>query len=380
MQEGVPFAPRMDIWYYSNSYKGILPEKFKGLSLKQIVKNLDLTYNKILPDFSDNYNIISLQNRLLGIFSSRDIPYDVALDPSFKTIVNNDNGLIRVKYELPESNLSGSFLMDETLKKQGSTLPPIKEHLIKSEDDYSKVMDIFASVKVIPKPENYRMSLEAVGDEGFPPVYGYLAASPMHAVLRDLMDPSFFYIEYKLNLKKLLALCKVLESFLLSILKTVTECAKKPIVVWGGNYDSMLTFPPFFREHILPFLNNVCEIIHEKGGLVISHCDGENNQLLELYRQSGIDILQAVSTAPMVKNTYREIRDSLRPEQVICGGIPSTILFKSSFSDTQFKNFLAEFKKSYRRGEPLILEVSDNVLPDAEIDRLETIREFARSL
>ena len=124
----------------------------------------------------------------------------------------------------------------------------------------------------------------------------------------------------------------------------------------------------------------MCEIIHEKGGLVISHCDGENNQLLELYRQSGIDILQAVSTAPMVKNTYREIRDSLRPEQVISGGIPSTLLFKSSFSDIQFKSFLAEFKKSYRRGEPLILEVSDNVLPDAEIDRLEIIREFARSL
>ncbi len=200
------------------------------------------------------------------------------------------------------------------------------------------------------------------------------------AILRDLMDPSFFYMEYKLNLKKLLALCNVLEKFLLDIAEAVLQCAERPIVVWGGNYDSMLTFPPFFREHILPFRNQVCEIIHGKGGLIISHCDGENNQLLELYRQSGIDILHAVSTAPMVKNTYRETRDSLRPEQVICGGIPSTILFKSSFSDIQFKNFLTEFKKNYRRGEPLILEVSDNVLPDADIDRLEIIREFARTL
>lgn len=191
MQEGVPFAPRMDIWYYSNSYKGTLPERFKELSLKQIIKNLDITYNKILPDFSDNYNINSLQNRLLGIFSSKDIPYEAILDTSFKTIVKNDNGLIQVKYELPNGNLTGSFLMDETLKKQGSTLPPVKEHLLKSEDDYNKIIDIFASIKVLSKPENYRMSLEAVGNEGFPPIYGYLAASPMHGYSKRFNGPFF---------------------------------------------------------------------------------------------------------------------------------------------------------------------------------------------
>ncbi len=241
-------------------------------------------------------------------------------------------------------------------------------------------MDIFDSIDIVSKPENYRILTETIGDAGFPPVYGYLAASPMHAILRDLMDPSLFYMEYKLNLKKLLELCRMLEKFLLKIVEAAVQCTTKPVVVWGANYDSMLTFPPFFKEHILPFLNQACEIIHGKGGLVISHCDGENNQLLELYRQSGIDILQAVSTAPMVKNTYREIRDSLRPEQVISGGIPSTILLKSTFPDRQFMAFLEEFKKNYRKGEPLILEVSDNFLPEADIDRLEIIREFARTL
>ncbi|MFH1905735.1 MAG: hypothetical protein ABIK53_09490 [bacterium] len=381
MEYGIPWVPRMDIWYYGNLYRDTLPKEFKELSLEQIIEKLGFTYNKILPDFADNYALNSVKDRLLGVFASKDIPYEIMLDSSIKREINTDNDLIQVTYQTSKKdNLTGSFRMGEELKKQGSTLPPIKEHLIRSDEDYSKVMDIFSSIKIIPKPENYQELLDGIGDDGYPPIYGHLAASPMQAILRDLMNPTFFFIEYKLNLNKLLELCKVLERFLLNIVETIIRCSEEPIVVWGGNYDSVLTFPPFFEAHILPFLNQVCEIIHGKKGLVISHCDGENDQLLGLYRKSGIDILQAVNTAPIVKNTYREIKSALRPEQVVFGGIPSAILLDSIFSDTQFRDFLTEFKKSYRKGDPLIMEVSDNVPPDTNMDRLRILGEFAGNL
>ncbi|MCK4308068.1 hypothetical protein KAW50_07595 [candidate division WOR-3 bacterium] len=382
MTYGIPWAPRMDIWYYGNSYRNTLPEKFKDLKLRQIIKKMGVTYNKILPDFADGYTLKAVEDRLLGVFASKDVPYEIILDDSIKRVVNEKNdGLVEINYQTPKGHLKGVFKMDEELKRGGSTLPPIKEYLIKTDEDYSKAADIFSSIKIIPKPENYQRLLEKIGDDGYPPLYGHLAASPMQAILRDLMNPTTFFIEYKLNFKKLLELCDVLEKFLLDIIYSILQSFPKfPVIVWGGNYDSMLTFPPFFKEHILPFLNKVCEIIHEREGLVISHCDGENAQLLNLYRESGIDILQAVNLKPMVKNDYREIRESLRPDQVIMGGIPSIILLDSLFSDSQFMDFLKEFRKSYRKGEPLLLEVSDNVPPDANLNRLEIIGEFVETL
>ena len=382
MRYGIPWAPRMDIWYYGNLYRNTLPEEFINLKLKQIIKKMGFTYNKILPDFADGYDIETVKDRLLGTFASKDIPYEIILHDSIKRVVNRkSSGLIEVSYQTPKGLLKGVFKMDEELQRGGSTLPPIKEHLIKTTEDYNKIMDIFSSIKAVPKPENYHRLSEEMGDDGYPLLYGHLAASPMQAILRDLIDPTTFFIEYKLNLRKLLELCDVLEKFLLDILHSILQSFPKfPVIVWGGNYDSMLTFPPFFKEHILPFLNKVCEIVHEREGLVISHCDGENNQLLTLYKESGIDILQAVNVKPMVKNDYREIRESLRPDQVIMGGIPSIILLDTSFSESQFMDFLKEFRKDYKKGEPFILEVSDNVPPDANLNRLKIIGEFVETL
>lgn len=380
MEYGVPWMPRMDIWYYANFYRNTLPEEFKTLSLKKIIHNIGIIYNKTLPDFADDYRIEAVKDRLLGIFDSRDIPYKIELDTSIKRTLEEKESFIEITYETSNGCIKGSFMMDNKLKESGSTLPPIKEHLIKSEEDYHKVMDIFSSMKIIPQPENYQRLLMEVGEQGYAPIYGHLAASPMQAILRDLMDPFFFFTEYKLNIKKLLELSTILEKFLLDILKAVLQCSCEPIVVWGGNYDSMLTFPPFFKEHILPFLNKISGIIHEKKGMIISHCDGENSQLLDMYRESGIDVLQAVNVKPMVINTYREIRDRLRPNQIITGGIPSVILLNSSYSDDQFKDFLEDFRKNYNKGEPLILEASDNIPPDANLSRLKIIGEFAKTL
>jgi len=377
---GVLWAPRMDIWYYSNLYRNTLPEEFKGLTLKQIIKKLGIIYNKYLPDWAGGYKIEATKDRLLGIYTHKDIPYEIKLDKSIKRKLTENNGLVEVSYITPKGTVKGSFQMNEFLKNSGVTLPPIKEFLIKSAKDYDIVMEIFSSIKVIPKPENYKQLCSEIGDDGYPPIYGHLAASPMQAILRDLIEPTQFFIEYKLNLGRLLELSKILEKFLLDIVNAVTDYYTEPIVVWGGNYDSALTFPPFFRDHILPFLNKVCDIIHAKNGRVIGHCDGENDKLLPLYRESGMDILQSVNVKPMVKNSYREIRNSLRQEQVISGGIPSILLLKSSISDEQFKNFLNELKKSYKKGERLILEVSDNVPPDADMDRLKIIGEFADKL
>ena len=63
------------------------------------------------------------------------------------------------------------------------------------------------------------------------------------------------------------------------------------------------------------------------------------------------------------------------------GGIRVCSHAKGLYAGAVFEGgFLTEFRRNYRKEERLILEVSDNVLPNASIDRLKVIGEFAGSL
>ena len=60
--------------------------------------------------------------------------------------------------------------------------------------------------------------------------------------------------------------------------------------------------------------------------------------------------------------------------------VPATVLVKSMTTDASFADFLHQLRCEYRKGERLILEVSDNVTPDADLGRLRELAEFAATL
>ena len=106
------------------------------------MQQLGCVDNKYLPDYAQGYALEAVEHRLLGFYRSKDIPYRIELDESIKTAVTcNQDGRVNVAYSTPAGDLKGSFVMDEALKRQGSTLPPIAEHLVKSEADYKPLLE-----------------------------------------------------------------------------------------------------------------------------------------------------------------------------------------------------------------------------------------------
>ena len=61
-------------------------------------------------------------------------------------------------------------------------------------------------------------------------------------------------------------------------------------VLVGANFDDTITYPPFFRDHILPWLEEAASLLHAKGKLLLCHTDGENKGLMDFLRESGMDI------------------------------------------------------------------------------------------
>jgi hypothetical protein len=144
------------------------------------------------------------------------------------------------------------------------------------------------------------------------------------------------------------------------------------MVQLGGNYDETITYPPFFEQHILPWLARATEVAHRRGKLLLTHTDGENEALLDLYRRAGFDIADAICPAPMTKLPLDEYITAL-PGITIWGGIPSEALCESAMSDAAFRHFIDEVLTLVAGRSHFILGIADTTPPDAEFSRLEHI-------
>ena len=158
------------------------------------------------------------------------------------------------------------------------------------------------------------------------------------------------------------------------VFEMVCNCPAEVLLV-GANYDASITYPPFFQQHIQPWLHRYAEGLHAKGKYLLTHTDGENTGLLELYLAAQIDIADSICPAPMTKLTFKQVRDAFAGGITIMGGIPSVSLLKSSMSNASFEQFLENFFTMIGKGDHLIVGISDTTPPAADFDRILRIRE-----
>jgi uroporphyrinogen-III decarboxylase len=129
---------------------------------------------------------------------------------------------------------------------------------------------------------------------------------------------------------------------------------------------------------MMPTLQKFSDLLHSRGKLLLCHCDGENRGLLDLIRESGIDVAEAICPYPMTKVTLPEARRAFQGKVTIFGGIPSVALLESSMSDDEFETFMTKLFEDISPGDRFILGISDTTPPDARFDRLLRITERVR--
>jgi hypothetical protein len=158
------------------------------------------------------------------------------------------------------------------------------------------------------------------------------------------------------------------------ILDVCCESAAE-VVWWGANYDQSTTWPPFFRDEIVPWVQHVGDRLRSVGKIFASHCDGENDMLLPYLPDCRFDIAESVCVKPMTKRTLAELRAGMGVTTTIWGGIAAVSLLDDSMDDAAFERYLDTTFEELGSGKRLILGVSDNVPVDANLDRLDRITE-----
>jgi hypothetical protein len=377
----LPFAPRLEIWYRCNQIRGTLPAEYKNASLLDIADDLGVGHNCMIPDYLQYGDEANKFSRGLGHeFSTTATVHNLAFDGVDRDMETRGDLKI-TSYRTPHGTLRTATLYNEYMRRSGVTVPHIQERLIKSAADYAAAAWLFEHIQIIPC---YEMYLQYAAEMGGRTILNAMAtprANGRHLLMMELME----YQEYVFNdadyPEETAELAHVLDGYLDRV---VGVCADSPaqIVTAGNHYDHILTGRSLFREHFVPGLRRYGELLRGKGKRLACHTDSDNENLLDLYVQCGIDVADSICTAPMTKQSYREIRDKTEGKITLFGLIPSVSVLPGSMSEYDFDayldNLLTEIQADGARR--VILAIADTTPPDADLGRLRRIAKLSRQV
>jgi len=369
MPDLLPYVPRFDLWYNANSWAKTLPEGHKDRTADEIARAEGWALHKVVPELLKVDDPEENIHRGIGLYSLKENGYWITFSSNIDVRVTREGDSTRVEYHTPIGMIRVTEVITEEMRKAGASITWLEERAIKSVDDYRVLKYIFENIEIKPDYERYAKWQADVGEDGVACMMGAFAPSPINHIQRDLLEATDFFFHYNDYQKEMQALAEGIEHFYDQLLHVVAGSPAE-VVLWGANYDDMITYPRYFEKEISPWLQKASRVLEENGKLMVCHTDGENLGLMDLIRDSGMHIAEAVCPYPMMKvrieDYYRQWGDKI----TIFGGIPQSLLSEETASEEEFQGYIDHFFKAVAPGRRIIVGVADTTPPNAVFDRL----------
>jgi corrinoid protein of di/trimethylamine methyltransferase len=374
MADSIPYVPRIDLWYNANSMAGTIPEKHKGRTQDDISRAEGWALHKVVPEYRRIRKPEDTLHSALGVFDLTETVYSYRFPSDIEINVTNEGDFTNVEYHTPVGMVSFTTVYSEEMKRAGASAVWIEKYVIKKPGDYKVLSYIFENIKLVPDFDDFIKWQNEIGEDGLAVAYGERAASPMHHIQKHFLDATSFYYHYRDYSKEMMALAKSLEIFFDQALEIISDSPAEA-VLWGINFDDMITYPEYFRKDILPWIRKASDVLSAKGKVLFCHCDGENFGLMDLIKDSGMHVAEGICPYPMTKVKIEEYYQRWSDKLTIFGGVPSTMLLEESTTEGEFEAYLDYLFKAVAPGKRLILGLGDTVPPNAVFDRIVRIGE-----
>jgi len=334
----LPFGARIDLWYNYHSGHNTLPEKYRGWSIVDILRDQGAGIQLRLRD------IWKTVYHNLEVVTHSDPPYTTR---EYMTPV----GTVAVKTAFtPEEGPWAAYEVE---------LP------FKSEKDYPVIEYILANTTVVPDLTDYYKTEEMLGNDGI--VMPGLGYSPMQRIMRHWMGYERFFYELHDHPAEVERLYELEVELSRKQLDIVVNSPVEIPPVCGNWSDDMHT--PVFRKYFVPWLREAVALLHSKGKLSQVHADGEMKRLIPMFLETGVDVAEAWSPAPMTSVTTGELKKAWGDKVTIWGGIPS-MLFGPQYSDQEFDDYVLNLFREISPGYSFIVGMGDNLPFDGKIERV----------
>ena len=369
MVDKIPFVPRIDVWHMANSFNGTLPEKNKGRSVYDICRaegwaihtqTVDLTYQ---PAFD------AMVHRAIGLYRLKEHVFKYEFSKDIDINIRKSGDRTTIEYHTPLGMVDTTIVYTNEMREGAVSVPHIEKRIISSLEDYPVVSCIFENVEIVPDDELFSAWQDEIGNDGLCTVWFTGAASPMHHIQKYFLDPTQFFLQYNDHQKEMRSLAESLNPLYEKALDIIAQ-SQAEAVAWGGNFDDMITYPPYFKKEITPWVHKAVSAMEENEKLVYCHCDGENKGLMNLIKDLGIHSAEAVCPFPMTKVPIAEYYKRWGNDLTIFGGIPSNLLIPEVTREEDFISYIECLFESVAPGNRFIIGIADTTPRDADYDRL----------
>jgi uroporphyrinogen-III decarboxylase len=150
--------------------------------------------------------------------------------------------------------------------------------------------------------------------------------------------------------------------------------APASVVIISDHADENLISPPWYRRFCLPYYRKACALIQRAGKYASTHLDGNFKGYLPFIGETGFDLLDGCTPAPMFNYEVEELAGALaaarRPEgssgpmRCYCG-VPAS-LFTTGTSAAAVAAFGERIARAF--GGQVVVNVGDILPPTGEIE------------
>jgi len=372
MVDTLHYVPRFDLWYNANSWSGTLPPEHKNRTADEIALAEGWALHKVIPELLKVESPEENMHRGLGLYSLKENGYQITFSPNVDIRCHQDGDSKLVEYHTPVGMISVKEVITDEMKSAGASITWLEERAIKTVEDYKVLQYIFENIEVKPHYERYSLWQKQIGDNGVAVQMGSFAPSPIQHIQRDFLEATDFFYHYNDHQEQMQALAGAIEGVYDQLLD-VSAHSPAEVILWGANYDDMITYPNYFRNDILPWLQKASRTLEENGKLIVCHTDGENLGLMDVIHESGIHIAEAVCPYPMMRVKIEEYYQRWSDKITIFGGIPQSLLSEDTASEEDLQSYLDHFFKAVAPGRRVIVGIADTTPPHAVFNRLRII-------
>jgi hypothetical protein len=343
--DNLPFGARIDVWYNYHVGHNTLPEKYRGWSIVDILRDQGA----------------GTQIRHLRVWK---VDYD-----GLEVVTKEEPPYTTTEWRTPLGSVSLKTIFTP---EEGPWIVYEVNHPFRSTADYPVIAYILEHTRLTPDFAELEAKQKMLGEDGLV-LTGMDLYSPMQQIMRFWLGYEVFFYElhdHRAQVEHLYELQKELAG---KKLKIIGDSPVEFPVLCANWSDEFHT--PLFKKYFTPWLKEASDYLHGKGKVTHVHADGEMKRLMPLFLETGVDAIEAWSPVPMTSLTTAELKKAWGNEVTIWGGIPA-VLFEPQYSDAEFDDYIRNMFKEVAPGNNFIVGMGDNLPFDGKIERVGRVAEL----
>ncbi len=366
-----PFIGRLELWQKGRLYSGTLPPEYAGVPLSEIHRDVGFGRQKMLAAYRLRLAGVEMTVRHEGEVITRETDPLLERFPDVTEVLpENRVGETTVEFRSAAGTISVEYIVLASMLETGARAY-MRKHPITCDDDYAVIERMMERAEVVLEFERLHAVQAELGENGY--VMPVIERIPFQQALIDFLSTDRFFFALHDNPVRIERLMALLDERIMYVLGRAAAL-DVPYVEFVDNVDGVMTNPRLFRRFSLDAYQRYSAIAHGQGKRIGSHMDGNIRQLLPLIAESGLDVIESFSPAPLTPCTVQEANAAWQGKPIIWGGIPSPLLEENT-SETEFEAAIQRLLDELD-GRPMILNVADMVLPNNDIGRVRRIAEM----